>query len=131
MAAAEKAVHRMRDELKDLLDRHKASRRSLPYLAGLEHALKTKGVAAFDGMTERVLARALQQLDGVLTEPVGPGLAELRSRIVMAQTTCEQIEAAAAKNAGTSSFFTDHKLQVSEASVSDFMRVVAESEDKA
>ena len=130
-ASAEQAVNRMRGELTDLLDRHKASRRSLPHLAGLEHALKTKGLAAFGGMTERVLARALQQLEGVLTEPVGAGLAELRSRIVVAQTAVEQIEAAAAKNAGPSSFLTDEKLQVSEASVSDFMRVVAQSGNDA
>ncbi len=130
LTGAEQAVNRMRTELTSLLDRHAASRRSLRHLAGLEHALNTRGLDAFGALPERILARASQQLEAVLTEPADAGLAELRSRIVVAQTAAEKVEAAAARNAGPSSFLTDHKLQVSEASVSDFMRVVAQSETK-
>jgi hypothetical protein len=128
---AEAAMLRMREELTELLDRTRNARRALPHLAGVEHALKTQGLAAFDGMPERVLARASQQLDAVLTEPLGPGLTDLRARIVVAQTAIERIDAAAAKHAAPSSFLTDEKLQVNEASVSDFQRAVAESEGKA
>lgn len=130
IASAEQAVSRMRTELSNLLDRHAASRRSLRHLASLEHALNSKGLDAFGALPERVLARASEQLDAILTEPVGSGLAELRSRIVVAQTAAEKVEAAAARSGGPSSFLTEDKLQVSEASVSDFMRVVEQSESK-
>lgn len=128
--SAEAAVQRMRDDLTNLLDRHRASRRSLRHLAYLERELNTKGVAAFDAVPEPVLTRASQQLEAVLTEPVSDGLAQLRSRIVVAQTAAEKVDAAARRNAGPSSFLTEHKLQVSEASVSDFMRVMAQSDAK-
>jgi hypothetical protein len=129
-ASAEQAVDRMRHELTQLLDRHAASRRSLRHLAGLEHALATDGLVLFEAFPERILARASQQLEAVLAEPVGVGLAELRARILVALTAKEKIEAAAARNAGPSSFLTDDKLQVSEARVSDFMRAVEESDAK-
>lgn len=128
--SAEQAVDRMRSELTALLDRHAASRRSMRHLAGIEHALARDGLALFEAFPERVLARASQQLDAVLAEPVGAGLAELRSRILVALTAKEKIEAAAARNAGPSSFLTDDKLQVSEARVSDFMRAVEQSDAK-
>jgi hypothetical protein len=129
-ASAEQAVARMRGELTALLDRHEASRRSMRHLAGVEHALATDGLALFEAFPERILARASQQLDAVLAEPVGEGLAELRSRLLVALTAKEKIEAAAARNAGPSSFLTDDKLQVSEARVSDFMRAVEASDAK-
>lgn len=125
---AEQAVDRMRIELSILLDRHEASRRSLRQLAGLEHALKAKGAAAFDALPERVLARASEQLEAVLNEPVSVALAELRSRLAVTRMAIEKTDAAVAKNAGPSSFLTDDKLQVSEASVSDFMRAVEQAE---
>ena len=82
-------------------------------------------------MPERVLARASQQLEAVLTEPISAGLSDLRSRLLVAQTAAEEGESATTKNAGPSSFLTDQKLLVSEGSVSDFMRAVAEAEGKA
>lgn len=128
--AAQQSLLRMRSELTELLDRSRGSRQVMPHLASLEHGLKTRGLAAFESVPERVLARASQQLEEVLTEPVGTGLADLRSRIVVAQTKLEKSEAAA-KNAGPSSFLTDSRLTVSEGSVSDFMRAMADSEGKA
>jgi hypothetical protein len=130
LAQAEQSLLRMRTELTELLDRSRGSRHVMPHLANLESGLKKHGLAAFDAVPERVLARASQQLEEVLTEPVGAGLADLRSRIVVAQTKLDRIEAAA-KNAGPSSFLTDSRLTVSEGSVSDFMRAVADSENKA
>ncbi len=129
-ASAEQALNRMREDLTNLLDRHRESRRSLRHLAYLERELNTKGVAAFADVPEPVLTRASQQLEAVLTEPVSDGLAQLRSRIIVAQTAAEKIDSAQQRNAGPSSFLTEHKLQVSEASVSDFMRVVEESQEK-
>ena len=129
IAAAEQSLSRMQSELTELLDRSKGSRKVMPHLASLEHGLKSRGLDAFDTVPESVLARASQQLEEVLTEPVSAGLADLRSRIVVAQTKLEKSEAAA-KNAGPSSFLTDSRLTVSEGSVSDFMRAVAESEGK-
>jgi len=129
--AAEESLHRMRTELTNLLDQHKASRRSLPHLAGLERALKARGAAALGKMPERVLKRALHQLEGLMTARGGTGLADLRARLVVAVTAVERIEAAAARNAGPTSFLADHKLQVSEASVTDFMRVAGDRGDGA
>jgi hypothetical protein len=126
-SAAEESLHRMCTELTSLLDQHKASRRSLPHLAGLERALKTRGTAAFGKMTERVLTLALHQLEGLMTARGGTGLADLRARLIVAVTAVERIEAAAARDAGPTSFLTDHKLQVSEASVTDFMRVAGDA----
>jgi hypothetical protein len=123
-STAEEPVDRMCGELKDLLDQHKASRRSLPHLAGLERALARKGAAALGKMPERVLRQALHQLEGLLTARSGTGLADLRARLVVAVTAAERIEAVAARNAGPTSFLAEHKLEVSEASLTDFMNVV-------
>jgi hypothetical protein len=123
-ATTDESLDRMCAELKSLLDQHVASRRSLPHLAGLERALKTRGVAAFTKMSERVLRHALHQLEGLPTARAGTGLADLRARLLVAATAAERIEAVAARSAGPTSFLAEHKLEVSEASLTDFMRVV-------
>jgi hypothetical protein len=122
--AADAAVQRMRSELKELLGRCPGAREVLPHLAGVEHALKTQGLSAFDTLPPRILQRACAQLESVLAEPASAGLAELRSRIGVALMAHEEREQAAARRAAPSSFLVDEKLQVSESSVSDFMRVL-------
>ena len=121
------AVKLMRGELKELFSRCPGAREVLPHLAGVEQALKVRGLAAFDSLPQRVIARAKAQLESVATEPVSAGIAELRSRIGVALQKHERIEQAASRRAGPSSFLVDEKLQVSEGSVSDFMAVLEES----
>jgi hypothetical protein len=125
--AANVAARAMRQELKELLNRCPGSREVLPHLAGVEHAIKTQGLAAFDALPQRVLQRALGQLESVVAEPVGAGIAELRSRIGVALKNFEKIEQAASRRAAPSSFLVEEKLQVSEGSHSDFMAAVEEA----
>lgn len=125
--AADASVRAMRQELKALFNRCAGSREVLPHLAGVEHAIKTQGLAAFDTLPQRVLQRACAQLESVVTEPVSAGIAELRSRIGVALKNFERIEQAAARRAAPSSFLVDEKLQVSEGSHSDFMAALEES----
>jgi hypothetical protein len=129
--AAEESLDLMRAELTGLLDKHKASRRTLPHLAGLERALKTRGAAAFGKLSERVLSQALHQLEALMTTRGGTGLADLRARLVVAVTAIERVEAAKARDAGPTSFLADHKLQVSEGSITDFMRIAGDRGDGA
>ena len=125
--AVETGAKRMRTELKELLNRCPGAREVLPHLAGVERALKTQGLAAFDSLPPRVLGRAAAQLESVLAEPVSAGIAELRSRIGTALKDQERKEQAASRRAAPSSFLVDEKLQVSEGRVSDFMAVMEES----
>jgi hypothetical protein len=127
--AASDAKH-LRDELKALLNRCPGAREVLPHLAGVEQALKTQGLAAFDSLPPRVLQRAATQLESVLAEPVSAAIAELRSRLCVALKNHEKAELAASRRAAPSSFLVDEKLQVSEASVSDFMKVMEESKQR-
>jgi hypothetical protein len=120
-------LDRMRADLDELLGRCRGARDVLQHLACLEQGLRSKGIGAFDVLPPRVLKRAAAQLESIVTEPVSEGIGELRSRILVALTVHEETEIAASRRAGPSSFLVDEKLQVSEASVSDFMRVVEES----
>ncbi len=127
---ADAAAQRMRDELKELFSRTRGAREVLPHLAGVEHALKTQGIAGLDGLPPRVLKRAATQLQSVLPDLVSEGLAELRTRLSKALSAHEDARVAIVRPARPSEFLTDEKLQVSEASVSDFMRVVEAAERK-
>ena len=120
----------LRDELKALLNRCPGARQVLPDLAGVEQALKTQGLVAFDSLPPRVLQRAATQLESVLAEPVSATIAELRSRLGVALRNHEKAELAASRRAAPSSFLVDEKLQVSEGSVSDFMKVMEESKQR-
>lgn len=125
--AADASTKAMRAELKDLFNRCPGSREVLPHLAGVEHAIKTQGLAAFENLPLRVLQRATAQLESVLTEPVSPAIAELRSRIGVALKNFEKLEQAASRRSAPSSFLVDEKLQVSEGSHTDFMAAVEEA----
>ena len=120
----------LRDELKALLNRCPGARQVLPHLAGVEQALKTQGLVAFDSLPPRVLQRAATQLESVLAEPVSAPIADLRSRLGVALRNHEKAELAASRRAAPSSFLVDEKLQVSEGSVSDFMKVMEESKQR-
>jgi hypothetical protein len=130
---ADATAQRMRDELKELFNRTRGSREVLPHLAGVEHALKTQGLAGLDSLPARVVKRAATQLQSVMPEPASEGLAELRRRLsksLAAHEAHEEARVAIVRPARPSGFLTDDRLQVSESSVSDFMRVVEAAERK-
>jgi hypothetical protein len=127
---ADASLQRMRSELKDLLALSAGSRDVLPHLATLERALKTLGVAAFEGLPSFVLKQAAAQLEKVLPQGAGPGLSEVRARMAKALAAHEKAQAPAPAVAKPPAYVNDEKLQVSESTVTEFMRVVEASERK-
>jgi hypothetical protein len=123
------SAQRMRNELKELLNRSAGAREVLPHLANLEHALKTQGLAAFETIPPRILQRAANQLQSVMPQTAGPGIVELRKRLARILGTPASA-AAPAPIAGPHGIQLDDRLQVSEASVSDFMRAVEATKSK-
>ena len=137
---ADDALQRIRTELRDLLGRSPSARDVLPHLAGVERALKTLGVAAFESLPSYVLKRAMTQLESVLPEPVGPGIADLRARLARALAGHDAVQAPAVPPAAVPTVppvvppaqqpasFSSDQLQVSEATVTEFDRVVEASQ---
>jgi hypothetical protein len=127
---ADESLKRIRNELKELLNRSPGAREVLPHLAVLEHALKSHGVDALDGLPPRVLTRATTQLLGVLSEPLSEGMTELRAWLSRALLAREEDAAEPVKQARRSTDVTVDHVDVSESSLSDFMRVVEAEERK-
>lgn len=152
---ADDTLLQMRGELKELLGRTQGAREVLAHLAGVERALKALGPAAFETLPTLVLKRAASQLESVLPQPCGPGITDLRARLAKAVATLGQAQAAmiqeaaaqaAAQVAGPPAtranaapgaapaarpaLYSDAALQVSEATVTEFNRVVEASERK-
>lgn len=117
-------AQRMRSALKELLSLSPGAREVLPHLANLDHALKTQGLAAFDTLPARILKRASAQLQSVYPAKPGAGIVELRSRLAQVLDAQDQAPGRHGHGARPSSFLNEDKLQVSEASESDFMRAV-------
>jgi hypothetical protein len=130
VSQVEDSLPRMRAELKDLLDRSPGARDVLQPLATLERALKSLGIGAFEGLPSHVLKRAATQLESVLPEPIGQGIAELRTRIAKGLLAHEKVPVPVVAPAQPPTYFSDDKLQVSETTVTDFMRVVEASQRK-
>lgn len=136
--AADESLKRIRAELKELLNRTPGAREVLPHLAVLEHALKSHGVDALDGLPPRVLTRATSQLLGVLSEPLSEGMAELRAWLARALSARAEAPAPSppappappAHPSRRSTDVTVDNVDVSESSLSDFMRVVEAEERK-
>ena len=134
------ALQRIRTELHDLLGRSPSARDVLSHLAGVERALKTLGVAAFESLPSYILKRAMTQLESVLPEPVGPGIADLRARLARALAGHDAVQAPAVPPAAGPTVppvvppahqpasFSNDQLQVSEATVTEFDRVVEASQ---
>jgi hypothetical protein len=112
----------MRLDLQAHLDRCSNSRAALPHLAALEQGLERRGMRVFDELPLALLRRAAGQLEGLAQEPVLEGFALLQARLDVAIVGREESVAVQCKPNALSSFFVEHKLQVSEASMSAFMR---------
>ena len=113
----------MRLDLQAHLDRCDNSRKALPHLAALEHGLERRGMRIFEELPLPLLRRAAGQLQGLAQEPVLEGFALLQARLDVAIVGREETVPVQCKANALSSFFVDHKLQVSEASMSAFMRI--------
>lgn len=127
-AAAARQAQQMCERLAALLDAAPGIRRVLRHLAAVEHGLAHKdadGLFLFDVPVER-LRVALRQLDGLLGATVPPELDALRVRLLDAIAVQEKLAREAAQRQPISSFFVDHKLQVRDASNTDFQNATAE-----
>lgn len=132
MSQDDESLQRMRSELKELLSHSPGAREVLLHLAGLERALKTLGIAAFEGLPSHVLKRTATQLESVLPQPVGQGIAEIQERIAKVLKAHGQASLPASKPAVAppAPYFSDDKLQVSETTHTDFMRVLEATQGK-
>ncbi|MES1163890.1 MAG: hypothetical protein ABUL50_12585 [Rhizobacter sp.] len=81
--AERQCVRQIRRDLYRLLDQHPSSRLLVRHLATVEHTLATKGLAGFDALPVRVVAKALADLDSLVRDWSPVGLAELRSRMAV------------------------------------------------
>lgn len=77
-------LQRMREELAAVLDTLPELRDEARALAFFEHALATQGLSALDHVPLALLARALDEFEGLVTNWAPAGLASLRSRMSVA-----------------------------------------------
>lgn len=73
----------VRQELRELLDQLPGSRQALRHLAAVEQAIVKKGFRALDKLPEPLLRKALEQLEGMVTNWSPVGLATLRSKMAV------------------------------------------------
>jgi hypothetical protein len=78
-----KHVRRMRADLFFMLEQHPSSRELVRSLALVERTLQLKGFNGVDQLPQKVLARALTELERLVWDWSPVGLAELRSRLAV------------------------------------------------
>ena len=123
VTAPDNQVLLMHLDLQALLDRCGNSRAALPHLAAVEQGLQRRSMRVFDELPLPVLRRAAGQLQGLAQDPVLEGVVLLQARLDVAIVGREESAAVQCKPNALSSFFVEHKLQVSEASMSTFMSI--------
>lgn len=82
-ATEHKHVRRMRADLFFMLEQHPASRDLVRALALVERTLQRSGFEGVDQLPQKVLARALTELERLVRDWSPVGLAELRSRLAV------------------------------------------------
>ncbi len=82
----------IRAELAALLNELPETRQTMRHLVFVEHALAKKGLRALHKVPLDVLQRALDQLEGLVTNWSPEGLANLRSKMAVAIMEREQME---------------------------------------
>jgi hypothetical protein len=82
-ATERKHVRRMRADLFFMLEQHPASRDLVRALALVERTLQRSGFDGVDRLPQKVLARALTELERLVRDWSPVGLAELRSRLAV------------------------------------------------
>lgn len=120
-------VAHMLKALKEVLDRHETSRSVLTHLNVVEQALQHRGAAALEGIPAEVLARALSQLEMLVSDWSEAGIAALRAQLKAAMAKPGRFNTArgVAKAMKKPDAFDNSRLQVDEASVSIFMEARA------
>jgi hypothetical protein len=82
-ATERKHVRRMRADLFFMLEQHPASRELVRSLALVERTMQRSGFDGVDQLPQKVLARALTELERLVWDWSPVGLAELRSRLAV------------------------------------------------
>ncbi len=82
-ATERKHVRRMRADLFFMLEQHPASRDLVRALALVERTMQRSGFEGVDKLPQKVLARALVELERLVRDWSPVGLAELRSRLAV------------------------------------------------
>ena len=116
----------VRRQLGEVLDQHPQSRKVMRYARALEHGLQKKGRFALDDMPVDVIRRALEQLDGLVTDWSVEGLTTPRSKAAVAIAGRERAEAQRQENRRVAANHGD--VEVEEASVTTFMQANEEWE---
>jgi hypothetical protein len=78
-----KSVRRMKADLYEMLQAHPAARKTVRHLAVLERTLIRRGFEGVTQLPEKVLVRALAELEFLVRDWSRAGLAELRSRLAV------------------------------------------------
>jgi hypothetical protein len=126
-ATASDDERRMLGALKKVLDAHPRSRKVFRHLALVERTLRKYQPEALKALPPKVTTTALAQLETLIDDWSVPGLTALR-RLLAApaveglDSTQPNIAAAASSGLHPSDFHAASRLQVSDASVSEFMR---------
>ncbi len=123
---ADAKTAQMHADLGALLDAAPNSRTVLKPLASIERKLLRHGALIIPDLPATILQPALRQLDGLAVPPIARGVAELRSLLAEAIALHERLERQEAMNQPISSFHVDHKMEVKDASASDFDRAAAD-----
>lgn len=114
----------MAAELKGLLDAVPASRQVMQHLAIVEKMLKLHGLNGLPDLPEAAVRKAHAQLASLPLTPQHVALSRLMSLLSL-QAEPPSREDTHPQHAGfMSSFLTEEKLQVSEGSHSDFIRLL-------
>jgi hypothetical protein len=119
-------AHEMHAQLKALLDRVPTSRRVFMHLGTLERTLAEDGLPGIDWLPQTVLEKAHEQLAALPLPASSQALPQLVSLLELAVRTRKARQAATGSAPFLSSFLTDEKLIVSEASATDFQRALDE-----
>jgi hypothetical protein len=110
-------------ELGALLDAVPASRRVMQHLAVLEQALKLHGLNGLTKLPEAVLVKAHGQLSKLPLTSAHQALPRLLSLLSVQEPPPSRDDTHPQQGSFVSSFLTEEKLQVSEGSLSDFVRL--------
>jgi hypothetical protein len=97
----------MRSQLAELLDEVPETRHTMRHLVFVEQALTRKGLRALHKLPLDVLQRALEQLDGLVTNWSPVGLAGLRSKMAVAIIDRENMDPDAEADAYRTAAFMD------------------------
>lgn len=122
------AALQMHADLGAALNAAPGSRKVFRHLAMVEHKLWHSGSLFLHDLPWSALQRVIEQLDGVSAAASSRGMALLRERLVDAIGVHKRLEREREMRAPPSSFFVDHKLEVIEATPTDFVHAIDELE---